>query len=84
MASRRISVRVPGKIAQRLRERSHAAGKRESDIVRQALQEHLSKNNEAKNAYDAFLEAGLIGSAPGLPKDLATNKKHFKGFGKSK
>jgi len=84
MASRRISVRVPGKIAQRLKERSRAAGKRESEIVRQALQEHLSKNDEAKNAHEAFLEAGLIGCAPGLAKDLATNKRHFKGFGKTK
>jgi len=84
MSSRRISVRVPGKIAQRLKERSRTSGKRESEVVRQALQEHLSRNGEAKNAYDAFLEPGLIGNAPGLPKDLATNKRHFKGFGKSK
>ncbi len=84
MASQRISVRVPGKIAQGLKERSRASGKRESDVVRQALQEHLSKSSEAETAYDAFLNAGLIGCAPGLPKDLATNKRHFKGFGKAK
>ena len=84
MTSRRISVRLPGKMAQRLKERTHAAGKRESEIVRQALQEHLSKNGEERTAYDAFREAGLIGCATGLPEDLATNKKHFKGFGKTK
>ena len=43
-----------------------------------------SLSSEAETAYDAFLNAGLIGCAPGLPKDLATNKRHFKGFGKAK
>jgi hypothetical protein len=84
MESQRISVRVPGKIAQRLKERSRATGKRESEMVRHALEEYLSKGSGGKTAYDGFLEAGLIGCAPGLPKDLATNKRHFKGFGKSK
>ena len=84
MPSQRISVRVPGKIVQRLKERSRATGKRESEVVRHALEEYLSKNGEEKTVYDRFLEAGLIGCATGLPKDLATNKRHFKGFGKIK
>lgn len=84
MASQRISVRVPGKMVQRLKERSRATGKRESEVVRHALEEYLSKSNDQKTAYDVFLEAGLIGCAPGLPKDLATNKRYFKGFGKTK
>lgn len=84
MASQRISVRVPGKIVQRLKERSRATGKRESEVVRHALEEYLSKSGENKTAFDRFQEAGLIGCAPGLPKDLATNKRHFKGFGKTK
>jgi Arc/MetJ-type ribon-helix-helix transcriptional regulator len=84
MPSQRISVRVPGKIVQRLKERSRATGKRESEVVRHALEEYFSKNGGEKTAYDRFLEAGLIGCAPGLPKDLATNKRHFKGFGKTK
>jgi Arc/MetJ-type ribon-helix-helix transcriptional regulator len=84
MPSQRISVRVPSKILQRLKERSRATGKRESEVVRHALEEYLSKNGGETTAYDGFLEAGLIGCAPGLPKDLATNNRHFKGFGKTK
>ncbi|MGC0773560.1 MAG: ribbon-helix-helix domain-containing protein [Candidatus Acidiferrum sp.] len=84
MASQRISVRVSGKMVQGLKERSRATGKRESEVVRRALEEYLSKSSEVKTAYDVFLEAGLIGCAPGSPKDLATNKRHFKGFGKTK
>ena len=84
MASQRISVRVPAKTMQRLKERSRSAGMRESDVVRQALEEHLSKNHSGRTAYDLFLEAGLIGCAHGTPKDLATNKRYFKDFGKGK
>lgn len=84
MASRRISVRVPAKTIQRLKERSRSAGIRESDVVRQALEEHLSKNQPARTAYDLFLRAGLIGCARGAAKDLATNKRYFRGFGKGK
>lgn len=84
MASQRISVRVPRGIAQRLKERSRATGTRESEVVRQALEEHLSGNKQKRSAYDLFLEAGLIGCARGAPKDLGTNKRYFKGFGKGK
>ena len=84
MPSQRISVRIPAKTRQRLRERSRSAGVHESEVVRQALEEHLSKNHQGRTAYDLFLEAGLIGCARGAPKDLATNKRYFKGFGKGK
>lgn len=84
MESQRISVRVPGKTVQRLKERSRATGKRESEVVRHALEEYFSKSTEKENAYDSFKEAGLIGCAAGFPKDIATNKRHFKGFGKAK
>jgi predicted transcriptional regulator len=84
LASQRISVRVPGKIVQRLKERSRVTGKHESEVVRHALEEYFSRTTSEKTAYDDFLEAGLIGSAPELPEDIATNKRHFKGFGKTK
>ena len=83
MASQRISVRVPAKMVRRLKERSRATGARESDVVREALEEYLSKSANEKTAYERALEAGMIGCAKGLPKDLSTNKRYFKGFGKS-
>ena len=84
MASQRISVRVPGGIARRLKERSRATGARESQVVREALEQYLSRNNGEKTTYDLLREAGLIGSVRGAPQDLSTNKKYFKGFGESK
>ncbi len=84
MQSQRISVRVSAKTMRQLRERSRSAGMRESEVVRQALEEHLSKNHQERTAYDLFLEAGLIGCASGAPRDLATNKRYFRGFSKGK
>lgn len=84
MLSQRISVRVPEKIVRRLKERSRSTGAKESDVVREALEEYFSKPTTEKTAYDRAVETGLIGCAKGLPKDLSTNKRYFKGFGKSR
>jgi len=84
MASQRISVRVSREIAQRLKERSHATGARESDVVRKALENYLPNNGKEQTAYDLAQKAGLIGCIRNAPKDLSTNKRHFKGFGKLK
>jgi predicted DNA-binding protein len=84
MASQRISVRVPGGIVRRLKERSRATGARESQVVREALEQYLSTNHSEQTTYDLLREAGLIGCVRGAPRDLSTNKKYFKGFGESK
>jgi predicted DNA-binding protein len=84
MASQRISVRVPGGIARRLKERSRVTGARESQVVREALEEYLSKDNNQETAYDRAQNAGLIGCIRGGRKDVSTNKSLFKGFGKTK
>jgi predicted transcriptional regulator len=52
----------------------------ESALVREALENYFKQQPES--CYDAFVRLGLAGSAKGLPGDLSTNKKHFKGFGK--
>lgn len=82
MASQRIS--VPRGIAQRLKERSLVSGARESEVVREALERYLSSDGKEETTYTLLREAGLIGCARGAPKDLSTNKRYFRGFGKSK
>ena len=84
MGSQRISVRVSQGTARRLKERSRATGARESEVVREALEEYLSRSSQEKTTYDLLREAGLIGCAQGLPQDLSTSKRYFRGFGKSK
>ncbi|HXJ14787.1 MAG TPA: ribbon-helix-helix protein, CopG family [Candidatus Limnocylindrales bacterium] len=84
MASQRISVRVSGGIARRLKERSRATGAGESQVVREALEQYLSENRTEETTFDLVRAAGLIGCAGGAPRDLSTNKKYFKGFGERK
>jgi hypothetical protein len=42
-----------------------------------------NSQQKVRTAYDAFSEAGLIGSFEGLD-DLSTNPKYMEGFGESK
>ena len=84
MASRRITVRVPGTLGARLRDRSRAKGQTPSELVRVALENYLGTARGQRSAYDLAEEAGLIGSARRAPKDLSTNRRHFEGFGKGK
>jgi hypothetical protein len=37
-----------------------------------------------KPAYELAEAAGIVGGAHTLPKDLSTNPRHMKGFGKGK
>ena len=84
MSSSRITVRVPSALTARLRTHSRAQGTTESDLVREALETFLGKKKEPRSAYDLAEAAGIIGAARNAPKDLSTNPRHMKGFGKSK
>jgi len=80
----RFTVRIPSGLSQRLRVFAQSRGQSESEVIREALEHHLRRKRKGVSAYDVFKAAGLIGCAKGLPKDLSTNKKYFKGFGESK
>lgn len=84
MASNRITVRVPPALTARLRNQSRAKGTTESELVREALENYLGHSGGERSAYDLAEEAGIIGSARNAPRDLSTNPRYLKGFGKSK
>jgi predicted DNA-binding protein len=84
MASERITIRVPEELARQLRSRSASMGRSESEVVREALEAHLSRQPGRQSAYALAEEAGLIGCVERAPKDLSTNKDHFSGFGNHK
>jgi hypothetical protein len=65
-----------------LREEALAAGKNESEFVRQLLADHFTRSQRPATALDVARRAGIIGCADGLPPDLSTNKDHFEGFGR--
>lgn len=92
MSSERITIRIPQELGARLRHRSRLRGQTESDLVREALETHLGHDNRERSSFELAEEAGLIGairrgrgSSDRLPaKDLSTNPRHFKGFGKDR
>ncbi len=76
----RISVRLTPALASQLRGQIAARRTTESVLVREALESYFERQPES--CYDAFVRLGLAGSAKGLPADLSTNRKYFKGLGK--
>jgi predicted transcriptional regulator len=82
MASMRISVRLDADTERRLREEAQAAGKNESEVVREALALYFAGRAQKVSALELARRAGIIGCAKGLPADLSTNKRYFEGFGK--
>jgi predicted DNA-binding protein len=83
MDSTRISVRISRNLTARLRARSNAKGISESNVVREALEEYLRRPGSHRSAYELAIEAGVIGTVDG-PRDLSTNRRYLKGFGKRK
>ena len=57
-------------------------GRSVSEVVREALEEHVKKTKKPETAYDVAKRLGLIGVAKNTPPDLSTNKRYFRGFGK--
>lgn len=83
MATNRISVRISEDLTARLRARSRAKGTSESNLVRQALEKYLSRTS-SPSAYELAERAGIVGTVRRAPRDLSSNRRHFKGFGKGK
>ena len=83
MTSKRLSIRIGPKLEENLRRRAKSSGKDESTIVREALEDYLSRTRPPASAYDLAKEAGLIGCVRDAPADLSTNRKYFEGFGES-
>ena len=81
MASGRITIRISPHLRRRLEEEASMNGKRESDVVREALEKHLAQAGR-ETCYDLARKLGLIGCLKKAPPDLSTNRKYFEGFGR--
>ena len=84
MATDRISIRVNPQLRRGLHEQASLNGKKDSELVREALETYLVERGSSVTCYDLALKAGLIGAARNAARDLSTLRKHFRGFGVSR
>jgi len=77
-----ISLKVPDRLLELLEEESRARGTTKSSLVRECLANLLDTRPAGGEATCYDLTGDLAGSLKGLPRDLATNPKYLKGFGR--
>jgi len=77
-----ISLKLPDRLLERLESESRARGTTKSSLVRECLEKSLDAGAIGGKATCYDLARDLAGSLKGLPRELATNPKHMKGFGR--
>jgi Arc/MetJ-type ribon-helix-helix transcriptional regulator len=77
---RTVSLKLPDDIDEKLEARARRLGKTKSEITREALLRVLGNEREA-GVSCLDLVRDLVGTARG-PGDLASNKKHLRGYGR--
>ncbi|OLE97315.1 MAG: hypothetical protein AUG75_09755 [Cyanobacteria bacterium 13_1_20CM_4_61_6] len=83
MGSTRISVRLDRELRAFIKRRAKATGKKEAELIREALEKEFTSPEPQKSWYALALELGLIGILKRAPSDLSTNRRHMEGFGRS-
>lgn len=77
----RINVRLDPQLKEQLEQAARAEGVRPSDVVREALREHLEARRPRPSCLDIARRIGIIGIYKDAPHDLSTNPEHMEGFG---
>ena len=77
MGSDRLSIRIPADLRRVIEDE----GRTVSEVVREALGEHIRKVRKQESCYDLAVRFGIIGSVKRAPRDLSTSRRHFRGFG---
>jgi metal-responsive CopG/Arc/MetJ family transcriptional regulator len=78
----RINVRVDGRLKRALEAEAREKGVRPSDVVRQALEEHVERRTPRENCRQLAERLGILGVYKDAPHDLSTNPEHMEGFGR--
>jgi metal-responsive CopG/Arc/MetJ family transcriptional regulator len=78
----RINVRVDQRLKQELVAEAREKGVSPSDIVRQALEEHMRQRTPRETCLDLARRIGILGVYKDAPHDLSTNPEHMEGFGR--
>ena len=76
-----ISVKLPESLLADLSAVGRESGAKRSAVIRAALTEHLARSRKFPKGSVADLGSDLWGKCDG-PRDLSTNPRHLRGFGK--
>lgn len=76
-----VTVKLPRELARRLRQVARRAGKTQSLIIREGLAWRLDAEPGVPKGSALALAGDLVGAFSG-PSDLATHRRHLRGFGK--
>jgi hypothetical protein len=77
-----LSLKIPKTLEAKLNSTARRRRTTKSIVVREALEDYLSRDGQPSPSSFAALAKEFIGCVKGGPPDLATNKKHMKGFGR--
>jgi hypothetical protein len=77
----RINVRVDRRLKEELEAEAREKRVRPSDVVREALEEHVRRRTPRESCLDIARRIGVVGVYADAPSDLSTNKSYFEGFG---
>jgi Arc/MetJ-type ribon-helix-helix transcriptional regulator len=78
----RINVRVDPRLKEELQAEAREKGVSPSDIVRQALEEHMRQRTPRETCLDVARRIGILGIYKDAPHDLSTKPDHMEGFGR--
>lgn len=81
MSTTRISVRLDRTLRAKIRKQAQAKGKKEAELIREALAKEFDTAPPRKTCYQLGMELGIIGCVDGAPADLSTNPRYMEGFG---
>jgi Arc/MetJ-type ribon-helix-helix transcriptional regulator len=76
-----VTVKLPDGLAARLKAAVKKRGRSQSEVLREALEAHLERENEALGDTCLELAADLAGCLDG-PSDLSSNRRHLRGYGR--
>ena len=83
MKDERFTVRLSPQMCRRLKAAARRHGRRESDVVRDAVERQLAAEEASVSAYQLAKKAGLIGTVKAPIRNLSTNPKCLDGFGEA-
>lgn len=76
-----LSLKLPDDLAQELAARARSRGTTKSEVLREALVDHLSQAPQPDKGSFLDLAGDLIGRLEG-PGDLSSNKKYLEDYGR--